>query len=88
MASFAHGDSPITLIRFSPDSSWMAFADTSNYVYALNFAMIEEPAPQPEDDDGSVERPPPTPTWNYVGRVRSHSKAITGLEFTVREDGR
>lgn len=47
MASFANGDMPITTIRFSPDSSWLAYADTANYVYVLNFAIVEE-APQPE----------------------------------------
>ncbi|GMH57237.1 hypothetical protein TrLO_g13606 [Triparma laevis f. longispina] len=87
MASFTNGDMPITTIRFSPDSSWLAYADTANFVYVLNFAIIEE-APQPEDDDGSTERSAPTATWNYVGRIKSHTKAITGLEFTVREDGR
>lgn len=42
MASFTVSESPITFIRFSPDSSWLAFADTSHYVYVLNFAIIEE----------------------------------------------
>lgn len=27
-------------------------------------------------------------TWVYVGRNQSHSRAITGLEFGSREDGR
>lgn len=26
--------------------------------------------------------------WTYVGRNRSHSRAVTGLEFGTREDGR
>ncbi|CAM9566703.1 unnamed protein product, partial [Hapterophycus canaliculatus] len=30
----------------------------------------------------------PRDTWTYVGRHRSHGKAITGLEFGTREDGR
>lgn len=30
----------------------------------------------------------PKDTWAYVGRHRSHGKAITGLEFGTREDGR
>ena len=26
--------------------------------------------------------------WTYVGRNRSHSRTVTGLEFGNREDGR
>ncbi|CBJ27265.1 flagellar associated protein [Ectocarpus siliculosus] len=39
--------------------------------------------------DGEMdEEVQPRDTWVYVGRHRSHGRAITGLEFGTREDGR
>ena len=88
MASFVNGEHPITYLRFSPDSTWLACADAGNYVYLYQFAVVEEDIVlQPEDDESWVP-PEPSPTWNYIGRYKSHSGSITGLEFATREDGR
>ena len=87
-ASFINGEHPITFLRFSPDSNWLACADSGNFVSLYQFAIVDtDPVVQPEDDE-SWTAPVPTPTWNYIGRYRSHNKTITGLEFATREDGR
>ena len=87
--SFAHSDAPITFAKFSGDSNWLAAADAQNYVYIYNFVMGDQQQQQPEDDnESSTSNERMVPKWVYVGRYQSHSKAITGLEFTIREDGR
>ena len=87
-ASFINGDQPIILLRFSPDSTWLACADAGNYVALYQFAVVEEDILMQPEDDESWTPLVPSPTWNYIGRYKSHSKNIAGLEFATREDGR
>mmetsp|Transcript_20905 Transcript_20905/g.43637 ORF Transcript_20905/g.43637 Transcript_20905/m.43637 type:complete len:926 (+) Transcript_20905:54-2831(+) len=87
-ASFVNGDQPITFLRFSPDSTWLTCADAGNYVYLYQFAVVEEDIVMQPEDDESWNPPEPSPTWNYIGRYKSHSGSITGIEFATREDGR
>ncbi len=94
--SFVNGESPIINTKFSANSAWLACADAQHYVSIYNYTMVEiSPAQQPEDgeDDGASMNSGSQGAlsalkWVYVGRYKSHSKAITGLEFTTREDGR
>jgi WD40 repeat protein/Ca2+-binding EF-hand superfamily protein len=91
--SFTNSDSPITFLKFSNDSTWLAAADAQHYVSIYNFVLSadDQRQRQPEDDDNessTTNENQMVPKWIYVGRYKSHTKAITGLEFTTREDGR
>lgn len=89
--SFANSEAAITFLKFSNDGAFLAAADAQHFVYIYNYVAAADGSQQqqPEDDEETAtETNAGSPKWVYVGRYKSHTKAITGLEFTTREDGR
>lgn len=94
VANFNNGEACITFLSFSGDGEWLAVADANHYVSLYNYEHGAHPGPEM---DGS-ESPPSVAQsssgggsdagWKFTGRHRSHTAAITGLEFATREDGR
>jgi len=74
--NFNNGDSPIKFIRFSTTGEWMATCDTLNYVAIYNRKVAQDRASNTEGMN-----------WIFCGRIMSHSKSITGVEFGLRENG-
>ncbi|CAM9398729.1 unnamed protein product, partial [Phaeothamnion confervicola] len=86
------GDAPLSLVRVSPDGDTIAAADDRHHVLLWRHAG---PAPSPPLSPPSTA-PAQLPQtgrggshggWEYVGRHRAHTAAVTGLEFGRREDG-
>lgn len=69
--SMPHNGASITEIRFSPDSQYMATASSDFHVALWQFMVDEDGGAGEEAQD----------EWVYIGRYKSHSKPITGLEF-------
>jgi len=87
----------ITKVTFSHDGNWLAAADSAYHVAVWNLAATDRglEAPPPTDDEGQFEvdeygmpvEAPATKAWAYLGRHRSHTAPVTGLDFGKREDG-
>ncbi|CAM9978678.1 unnamed protein product [Discosporangium mesarthrocarpum] len=82
VASFKYTPSTLTKMRFSPNGDMFVACDKDNHVLLFKYSSGEDPTSPIAEDDHMKE------AWVYVGRHRSHSRPITGLEFGRREDGR
>ncbi|CAM9977972.1 unnamed protein product [Scytosiphon promiscuus] len=91
VASFRYSSAPLSTIRFSPDGEMVAACDHDHHVLLFKHSIVDA---QQSTNAGEThtsnenEDVQPRDTWTYVGRHRSHGRAITGLEFGTREDGR
>ncbi|KAG2373739.1 hypothetical protein C9374_011828 [Naegleria lovaniensis] len=65
----------IQSLKFSHDSLFLAFSDSDNCVGVFKFM------PNPQKKGAGKDE------WIYIGRFKSHKKAITGLEFGVEPYG-
>jgi len=90
---------PILEVRFSPGGRYMACYDAGFHValwrYTLDAeaeAALAQERPEEEEQYLQDKLGPAARLmrqgWEYIGRHRSHTRAITGLEFGLREDGR
>jgi hypothetical protein len=77
IASFAPSTSPIQTMLFSDTSNYLGGYDTSNHV--ILFGRIEETANSVSELDFSDTKR--KSTFEYIGRVHSHSAAIIGIAF-------
>lgn len=68
VASFKVSSDTVVKAVFSHDGRYLATADASNHVALFK---LEE-----HDENGN-----PTPTWTYIGRVRSHYEPVAHLGF-------
>jgi len=73
--SVPNNGASLTEVRFSPDSQYMATASSDCHVALWQFTIDADSA----GDDANEE-------WVYVGRYRSHTKPITGLEFGMSSE--
>eukprot|EP00903_Cladosiphon_okamuranus_P005352 g5347.t1 len=91
VASFRYSAASLSSIRFSPDGEMVAACDTDNHVLLFKHSVVDAQQSANAEEfytTNEDEEAQPKDTWAYVGRHRSHSRAITGLEFGTREDGR
>ncbi|CAM9344740.1 unnamed protein product, partial [Sphacelaria rigidula] len=93
VAGFRYTSAALTTVRFSPDGKMVAACDTDNHVLLFKHSLVdvflsadgEETSTYRTNEDEEMRT---RDMWTYVGRNRSHSRAVTGLEFGTREDGR
>lgn len=92
-ASFKITKDSIIALTFSPDSQWLAVADSSHNVALWKFSInnFNEFAFKDllRDNKACISLSSPSTessnqSWIYIGRHRSHTRNITGLEFGCR----
>jgi WD40 repeat protein/Ca2+-binding EF-hand superfamily protein len=85
--------SALFMIRFSGDGQYMAAADADFHVLlwssAASSSSPSASADEQEGDEvaGKNSADSTSEAWEYIGRHKSHTKLITGIEFGVRQDG-
>ncbi|CAM9681994.1 unnamed protein product [Heterosigma akashiwo] len=85
---------PILEVRFSPGGRYMACYDAGFHVALWRYTLdAEAEAALAQEEQYLQDKLGPAARlmrqgWEYIGRHRSHTMAITGLEFGLREDGR
>ncbi|CAM9411907.1 unnamed protein product [Heterosigma akashiwo] len=85
---------PILEVRFSPGGRYMACYDAGFHVALWRYTLdAEAEAALAQEEQYLQDKLGPAARlmrqgWEYIGRHRSHTRAITGLEFGLREDGR
>ncbi|ETW03271.1 hypothetical protein H310_04779, partial [Aphanomyces invadans] len=77
VATFRQARNPIVDVKIAADGSFVAAIDASNYLYLWRSKAMA--ATDADDLDASD-------MWSYIGRCKSHTKPITGLEFGMSPD--
>lgn len=95
----SHGSGTIVDIKFSSDGIFMATADSDRYVALYRFMPTPVPKsmaggglgkttkPWEAAAEAEAEEEAVVDQWVYIGRIRSHSRPITGLSFGMSGDG-
>jgi WD40 repeat protein/Ca2+-binding EF-hand superfamily protein len=82
VASFRLGKAAITDVRVSPDSTLFIALDANLYMGMWRCKLSTAVS-----DNDDLSSPSGGDEWVYIGRCRSHSKPVTGLEFACDGDG-
>ncbi len=80
ICSFAPTTDSVFDLKFSPSGDYLTCYDDSNHV--LLFQRTSKIDPSTMGDEANS---PTNSLFTYLGRVHSHSRKITGLEFGFRE---
>ena len=80
MASYAPSTDAILHLKFSPSGVYLAAFDSNNHVLLFQKSSTVDP----QTSAGELNNPG-TEQFLYIGRSHSHSAAITGIEFGMRD---
>lgn len=76
--TFAPSTDPIVHLKFSPTGAYLAAYDSTNHIIIMKRQSTE---------DEEYDQATPKGTYTYIGRAITHTSAITGIEFGLRESG-
>ncbi|RHY53309.1 hypothetical protein DYB26_001921 [Aphanomyces astaci] len=77
VTTFRQAKNAIVDVKIAADGSFIAAIDAHNYLYLWRSkAMVATDADELDTTD----------LWSYIGRCKSHTKPITGLEFGMSPD--
>jgi|MDSV01.2.fsa_nt_gb cilia- and flagella-associated protein 251 len=89
LGDFKNSLGEITNIRFSAEGDLMATADDDRCVALYKYTTDKQVLLSESTGDDEIEDLASiNGGWIYIGKSRSHSKKISGLEFGVSQDGR
>jgi cilia- and flagella-associated protein 251 len=87
MANYFFPD-PLLAVKFSPSGEYLAGYDSVNHVVIMKRNnTLTAPDDHDEEEEEDLISTATKDAYVFIGRITSHSAAITGIDFGVKESG-